>query len=100
MICFYANENFPFPVVQELRKLGYNIITVQETGLAGQALSDIEVLSYAIKKNCVLLTLNRKHFISLHLKNQDHKRIIVCTFDPDFSALANHIHETIHYKKD
>lgn len=100
MVHLYANENFPLPVVQELRNLGHKVLTIQETGLAGQALSDIEVLNYAIQNNYALLTLNRKHFIHLHLKNQNHKGIIVCTFDPDFSALANRIHQVIQNKED
>ena len=33
MVRLYSNENFPFPVVQELRRLGHDITTVQETGL-------------------------------------------------------------------
>ena len=49
MIRFYANENFPLPVVQHLRKFGYEVITLQETGLAGKAISDEEVLKYSIK---------------------------------------------------
>ncbi|MGH7139327.1 MAG: DUF5615 family PIN-like protein, partial [Pirellulales bacterium] len=30
----YANENFPFPVVDELRRRGHDAITVAETGKA------------------------------------------------------------------
>jgi len=29
---FYANENFPLPVVEELRRLGHDVLTIQETG--------------------------------------------------------------------
>ena len=95
MIRFYANENFPLPVVQHLRKFGYEVITLQETGLAGKAISDEEVLKYSIKQMCVLITFNRKHFIRLHKENPDHHGIIVCTFDPDFKDLANRIHQAI-----
>ena len=34
MARLYANENFPFPVVEELRKLGHDVLTIQETGKA------------------------------------------------------------------
>jgi len=95
MIRFYANENFPLPVVQHLRKFGYEVITLQETGLAGKAISDEEVLKYSIKQKCVLITFNRKHFIRLHKENPEHHGIIVCTFDPDFKDLANRIHQAI-----
>ncbi len=66
MINLYSNENFPLPVVEELRKLGYDVLTIQETGLAQQALSDEQVLKYSIEKERGLLTFNRKHFIALH----------------------------------
>ncbi len=48
MIKLYSNENFPIPVVEELRKLEYNVHTIQETGMALQALSDEQVLEFAI----------------------------------------------------
>jgi len=32
----YANENFPFPVVQELRRLGHDVLTVMADGRAFQ----------------------------------------------------------------
>ncbi|MBD0387575.1 MAG: DUF5615 family PIN-like protein [Nostoc sp. C3-bin3] len=32
MVRFYADEQFPFPVVQLLRALGHNVLTVQEAG--------------------------------------------------------------------
>ncbi|NVM30155.1 MAG: DUF5615 family PIN-like protein [Candidatus Helarchaeota archaeon] len=41
MARLYANENFPLPVVEELRKLGHNVLTIQETGKAGRAESEI-----------------------------------------------------------
>lgn len=40
MARFYANENFPLPVVEALRQQGHDILTILETGLAGQAMSD------------------------------------------------------------
>ena len=48
MVRLYANENFPFAVVEELRRLGHDVITIQETGKAGQRTRDDEVLQYAM----------------------------------------------------
>ncbi|MCL4832054.1 MAG: hypothetical protein KJZ86_06420 [Caldilineaceae bacterium] len=31
MARFYANENFPFPVVEELRRLGHDVLTPMPT---------------------------------------------------------------------
>ncbi len=87
----YANENFPLPVVEELRRLGHDARTSYEAGRAGQAILDEDVLAFARNENRVLLTLNRKHFIRLHKGNPHHAGIITCTFDRDFKALAHRI---------
>jgi hypothetical protein len=92
MARFFANENFPLPAVEALRQRGHDVLTIQETGLAGQAISDEAVLAFARAEQRAVLTFNRKHFIRLHHQNSDHAGIIVCTFDPDFQALAHRIH--------
>jgi hypothetical protein len=91
----YANENFPYPVVEELRYLGHDVLTIQETGKAGQALSDESVLTFAAMERRALLTFNRKHFIYLHQRYPNHAGLFVCTFNPDFAALARQIHTAI-----
>jgi hypothetical protein len=55
----YANENFPLPVVTELRRLGHEVLTIVETGQAGQAVPDEQVLAFAIVEGRAVLTLNR-----------------------------------------
>jgi hypothetical protein len=91
----YANENFPLPVVEELRSLGHDVLTVQETGKGNQSMPDDEVLAFSAGDRRALLSLNRKHFIRLHKEKPTHEGIIVCTFDPDFVALVHRIDETI-----
>lgn len=88
MARIYANENFPLPVVIELRRMGHDVLTVPETGGANQAMTDAEVLSFARSENRVLLTFNRKHFIMLHLHQPNHAGMIVCTFNQNFVQLA------------
>ncbi len=95
MARFYANENFPLPVVEELRSLGNDVLTIQDTGKAGQALPDQEVLARARGEDRILLTLNRRHFIRLHEAQPDHAGIVVCTYDPDFRGQALRIHEAV-----
>jgi predicted nuclease of predicted toxin-antitoxin system len=95
MAKLYSNENFPLPVVEELRELGHDVITIQETGKAEQSVADEAVLSFAIEEKRAVLTLNRKHFIRLHKKQPRHAGIIVCTFDPDFIDQAHRIHAAI-----
>ncbi len=41
------------------------------------------------------MTMNRKHFLRLHRNRPEHAGIIVCSFDPDFDALARRIHEKL-----
>ena len=36
MASFYADEDFDYPVVVELRQLGHDVLTVQEAGQKGQ----------------------------------------------------------------
>jgi hypothetical protein len=91
----YANENFPMPVVEELRRIGHDVLTIQETGKAGQSISDEEVLVFASADSRAVLTLNRKHFIRLHNASQEHAGIIVCSFDPDFLEQARRIQASI-----
>ncbi|HXG67310.1 MAG TPA: DUF5615 family PIN-like protein [Blastocatellia bacterium] len=95
MARLYANENFPLPVVEELRRFGHDVLTIQETGKANLSVTDEEVLAFAAAENRAVLTLNRKHFIRLHHVQPAHAGIIVCTFDPDFTRQAGRIHEAI-----
>ena len=95
MARLYANENFPLPVVEELRRLGHDVLTIHESGRAGQALPDEAVLAHAASEGCSVLTLNRRHFVRLHNLNPRHSGIIVCSFDPDFVGLASRIHKAI-----
>ena len=65
MARLYANENFPLPVVEELRRLGHDVLTIHETRRAGQQVPDDEVLASATADGRAVLTLNRRHFITL-----------------------------------
>jgi hypothetical protein len=91
----YANENFPFPTVEVLRGLGHDVLTTVESGRAGQAIPDVEVLAFAVAEERIVITLNRRHFIRLHHTTPTHTGIIVCTFDLDFAALAQRIHTAL-----
>ena len=95
MARLYSNENFPLPVVQELRNLGHDVLTVREAGNADQAIPDDEVLAFATAELRVVLTLNRRDFIHFHAAQPNHAGIIVCTYDVDFIGQAQRIHEAI-----
>ncbi|HEV8486595.1 MAG TPA: DUF5615 family PIN-like protein [Blastocatellia bacterium] len=95
MARLFADENFPLPVVVKLRRLGHEVLTIQEAGKADQSLADDDVLTLAASQNRAVLTLNRKHFIRLHGSRSEHAGIIVCTFDRDFAGQANRIHQAL-----
>jgi hypothetical protein len=92
----YSDENMPLAVVEELRRLGHDVLTSHEAGNANRSVSDEDVLSFASGVRRILITLNRKHFIRLHeMKLQAHAGIFVCFFDADFVRQANRIHEVL-----
>jgi hypothetical protein len=95
MALLYSNENFPLPAVMELRRLGHDVLTIQETGKADQATTDDQVLEFATNQGRAVLTLNRKHFIKLHARVPNHAGIVVCTVDANFIGLARRIDAAI-----
>ena len=91
MAWLYADENFPYPVVLELRRLGHNVLTIQEAGKSGQKTPDETLLADATNEERSVLTHNRQDFIHLHNIHPQHAGIIVCTADLDFDGLAKRI---------
>ncbi len=47
MARFFADENFPAPVSEELQRLGHDVLTLFAAGRAGTALPDATVLDLA-----------------------------------------------------
>jgi hypothetical protein len=95
MALLYSDEDFPFSVVEELRRLGHDVVTIQERGLAGLETPDEMVLAFAHSEGRALLTFNRWDFIRLHNQGEAHSGIIACTVDYDAVALAQRIHRQI-----
>lgn len=91
----YANENFPWPVVEGLRRPSHDVLTTEAAGNAGRAVPDEDVLAFAANGDRVLLTLNRKRFVRLHGERPRHAGIVACTFDPDFGRQARRVHEAL-----
>jgi predicted nuclease of predicted toxin-antitoxin system len=93
MARLYADEQFPRPVTEYLRRSGHDVLTVQEAGNAGAP--DPEVFAFAIANNRAVLTQNRRDFVKLHRTQPNHAGMIVCSDDQDFARLAARIHEAI-----
>src|ERR1051325_5588015 len=87
-----ADENFRYAVVEELRLLGHDVMTVPEAGQRGA--TDSQVLTWATAAGRAVLTFNRRDFIRLHSRVASHAGIIVCT-DDDARLLADRIHQKI-----
>jgi hypothetical protein len=95
MANFFADEDFPRPVVDELRRLGHGVLTVKEIGMANRRWPDQRVLEFAISTRRIVLTKNRRHFYKLHAALPHHFGIVLCTDDLDFAGMATHIHDAV-----
>ena len=95
MTRFYADENFPLPTVEKLRKLGHDVLTSAEAGHAKLAVPDTEILRFAHSQDRAILTFDRRDYIRFHLADEPHAGIIACTFDAGFTALAGRIHAAV-----
>jgi hypothetical protein len=92
---FYADENFRYPVVDALRRLGHDVLTCQEARRAGRGIDDTIVLEDALRMGRILLTQNRGDFKKLHASGLAHQGIVLCTYDRDAEALAQRIVEAV-----
>lgn len=99
MAKLYANENFPLDSVKELRTLGHDVVTVQETGHSNKGTPDDQVLKFATDNERTVVTTNRRDFIRLHktlaAAGESHAGIVTCTEDHDFIGLAARIDTAI-----
>ncbi len=91
MAAFYADESFPLPAVEALRRLGHDVLTASEAGQANQRIPDDAVLEFAARARRVLPTLNRWDFVRLHARVARDAGIVVCSQDPDTDRLARTI---------
>jgi hypothetical protein len=89
----YADEDFALPVVEELRRLGHDVVTAQEDG--HRAVDDAVILARAHALGRAVLTFNRRDFERLHRQGADHSGILSATRDPDSVALAGRIHAAL-----
>ena len=91
---FYADEDFPLTVVEELRRLGHDVVTTQQDGYQSKPDSDILARAHALGRS--ILTHNRRHFERLHRQGWPHSGILSATQDPNnHIALAAHIHAAL-----
>ncbi len=94
-MALYADENFPLRTVEELRRLGHDVLTALEDGKANQSIPDEDLLARATEIGRTLLTINRLDFKRLHRQMPDHAGIIICTEDPDRVGQAQRVSASI-----
>lgn len=80
----YADEDFPLGVVEELRRLGHDVLTAQEDNRRNTP--DPDILARAHTLGRAVLTHNRRHFQRLDRQGDPHSGILTATQDP-----GNHI---------
>ncbi len=85
----YADEDIPFRAVEELRRLGHDVVTVRDDGRS--ATPDDQVLARAHSLGRPILTHNRRHYERLHRQAAEHNGILSATQDRDHDALAARI---------
>ena len=57
-----ADEDFSLRVVEELRRLGHDVLTAREAGLANQKTADPLIIVAATRDGRSVLTFIRRHF--------------------------------------
>ena len=95
MAHLFADEDFPFPVVERLRQLGHDVLTTLAATRANLGLSDAEQLAFATTQARAILTRNRGDFIRLHHASAQHAGIVSITADADFAGQAHRIHAAL-----
>jgi hypothetical protein len=80
---FYADEDFPYTVVEALRRRGHDVLTCEAAGRANRKIRDEAVLADAARMRRILLTRNRDDFEGLHRAGQFHCGLVLCGYDPD-----------------
>lgn len=95
MARLYTDENIPRLVVDVLRQLGHDVLTIYEDGKGNQRYPDGSVLDRASETGRAIVTINRRDFRRLHLHHPNHAGIILCTYDPDFTGQAQRIHDAL-----
>jgi predicted nuclease of predicted toxin-antitoxin system len=94
MARLFVDEDVPWAAVDHLRTLGHDVLTVDEVGRKGAA--DADQLAFAAADGRAVVTHNRRHFLRLHRRDDNHAGIIICTRDDaDPIGLAGRIHAAV-----
>lgn len=90
MTALYADEGFPHPVVAELVRIGYDVVTALADGRANRKTPDPDILARAIALGRAVLTEDRD-YIALHKRAPKHAGIVYASADEDVAAQSARI---------
>lgn len=93
-----ADAMMPSQTVHKLRRLGYDVLTVQQyqgTSEPEHGLSDETVLEVATTLRRAVVTLNGKDYRRLHYNSRGHQGIIICDETSDLQLRAKEIDDLI-----
>jgi hypothetical protein len=89
----YADEDFPWPAIEELRRLGHDVLTAQDDGR--RQTPDPLILARAHALGRVVVTCNRWDYERLDRQGADHSGIVSTTQDNDHLALAARVNAVL-----
>ena len=95
MARFFADEDFPYPVVEALRRRGHDVLTCEAAGRANRKIRDEAVLADAARMRRNKLTRNRDDFEELHDQGEFHCGLVLCFYDPDTDRQARIIEDQV-----
>jgi uncharacterized transporter YbjL len=94
----FMDVHIPKRTSDELRALGYDVLTVQQyqgTSRPGKGISDEMIVDIAIERRRIVVTENANHFERLHQLKPDHKGIIICKATSEWTKMAKEIDRRI-----
>lgn len=91
MAALYADENFSFRVVDELRAGGHDVLTARDDGRANLRIPDPVVLARATELGRAVITFDRTDYVALHRHDPAHAGIVAVSRDDDVPAVSARI---------
>src|SRR6266568_4032474 len=94
----FVDVHVPKRISEELRALGYDVLTVQQyqgTSRPEEGLTDLRIVEIASDHREATATENANHFELIHQTKKDHKGIIICKVTKEYSRMAKEIDTTI-----
>jgi hypothetical protein len=91
-----AQDNFPLPVIEELRQFGHDIVTVPADGVSRDALAANAALPRSPDaRRRVWLTLDPDQSAGAHRAAPNHSGIVAVRPGKTYAGLAQRIHDAL-----